>query len=149
VLIDDVDKVILKKLLADARANFSDLAKELNISVPAVVKRFKKMKKMGLIVGTSLVLDLSENKNMFVQAIRIELVDQFYENEVIEKIKKIKSVMKCIPVIGNYDIFVVAYTRSIDDIKVIRDRIRKISGIEKIGMSTNLDEDFLYVENLL
>lgn len=149
MLIDDVDKVILKKLLADARANFSDLAKELNISVPAVVKRFKKMKKMGLIVGTSLVLDLSENKNMFVQAIRIELVDQFYENEVIEKIKKIKSVMKCIPVIGNYDIFVVAYTRSIDDIKVIRDRIRKISGIEKIGMSTNLDEDFLYVENLL
>ncbi|MBN2260512.1 MAG: Lrp/AsnC family transcriptional regulator [Clostridiales bacterium] len=148
-MIDDADKVILKKLLADARANFSDLAKELNISVPAVVKRFKKMKKIGLIVGTSLVLDLSENKNMFVQAIRIELVDQSYQNEVIEKIKKIKSVLNCIPVIGNYDIFVVAYTRNIDDIKVIRDRIRKISGIEKIEMSTNLDEDFLYVENLL
>jgi Lrp/AsnC family transcriptional regulator for asnA, asnC and gidA len=148
-LIDDLDKIILKKLLADARTNFSDLAKELEISVPAVVKRFNKMKKIGLIVGTSLVLDLSENKNMFVQAIRIDLVDQSYENEVIEKIKKIKSVLNCIPVIGNYDIFVVAYTRNIDDIKVIRDRIRKISGIEKIGMSTNLDEDFLYVENLL
>ena len=144
-----MDKIILKKLLADARTNFSDLAKELDISVPAVVKRFNKMKKMGLIVGTSLVLDLSENKNMFVQAIRIELIDQSYQKEVIAKIQKIKSVMKCIPVIGNYDIFVVAYTRNIDDIKVIRDRIRKISGIEKIGMSTNLDEDFLYVENLL
>ncbi|MCW8802287.1 MAG: Lrp/AsnC family transcriptional regulator [Candidatus Bathyarchaeota archaeon] len=148
-MIDDLDKIILKKLLADARTNFSDLAKELEISVPAVVKRFNKMKKIGLIVGTSLVLDLSENKNMFVQAIRIDLVDQSYENEVIEKIKKIKSVLNCIPVIGNYDIFVVAYTRNIDDIKVIRDRIRKISGIEKIGMSTNLDEDFLFVENLL
>lgn len=148
-MIDDLDKIILKKLLADARTNFSDLAKELEISVPAVVKRFNKMKKIGLIVGTSLVLDLSENKNMFVQAIRIDLVDQSYENEVIEKIKKIKSVLNCIPVIGNYDIFVLAYTRNIDDIKVIRDRIRKISGIEKIGMSTNLDEDFLYVENLL
>lgn len=148
-MIDDLDKIILKKLLADARTNFSDLAKELEISVPAVVKRFKKMKKIGLIVGTSLVLDLSENKNMFVQAIRIELIDQSYEQEVMEKIQKIKSVMKCIPVIGNYDIFVVAYTRNIDEIKVIRDRIKKIPGIEKIGMSTNLDEDFLYVENLL
>ena len=148
-MIDDVDKVILKKLLADARTNFSDLAKELDISVPAVLKRFNKMKKIGLIVGTSLVLDLSEKRNMLVQAIRVELVDQSYEKDVIDKIKKIKSVLKCIPVIGNFDIFVVAFTRNIDDIKVIRDRIRKISGIEKIGMLTNLDENFLYVENLL
>lgn len=148
-MIDDVDRIILKRLLADVRTNFSDIAKELDISVTAVVKRFNKMKKMGVIVGTTLVLDLSENKKMFALAVRIELVHQSYENEVIEKIKKIKSVIKCIPVIGNFDIFVVAYTRNLDEIKAIRDRIRKISGIEKIGITTNLDKQFLCAENVL
>jgi len=148
-LIDEIDKIILKKLLADVRTNFSDIAKELDISVTAVMKRFKKMKTMGVIVGTTLILDLSENKKMFALAIRIDLADQSYEKEVIEKIKQLKSVVNCIPVIGNYDIFVVAYTRNIDEIKVIRDRLRKIPGVEKIEITTNLERNFLSVENLL
>jgi DNA-binding Lrp family transcriptional regulator len=148
-VLDDVDKIILKKLLADVRTNFSDMAKELGISVTAVVKRYNKLKKTGVIVGTTLVLDLSENKKMFVLAVMIELDDQSYEKEVVENIKKIKSVMKCVPVIGNYDVFVVAYTRNIDEIKVIRDRIRKISGVKKLQISTNLDQDFLHVANLI
>jgi len=148
-LIDEVDKIILKKLLKDVRTNFSDIAEELEISVTAVVKRFKKMKKMGVIMGTTLILDLSENKKLFALAIRIDLVDHSFEKEVIEKIKQVKSVMTCIPVIGNFDIFVVAYTRNIDEIKVIRDRLRKIPGVEKIGITTNLEKNFLFVENLL
>lgn len=148
-MLDGVDKIILKTLLADVRTNFSDIAKELDISVAAVAKRFNKLKKTGVIAGTVLVLDLSENKKMFVVVILIDLVDQSYEEEVIKKIKKIKTVMDCIPVIGNYDVFAVAFIRNIDEIKGLRDRIKKINGVEKIGISTNLDKDFLCVENIL
>lgn len=148
-LLDDMDKIILKKLLADVRTSFSELATELDISVAAVVKRFNKLKKKGIIAGTTLVLDLSENEKMFALAITIDLVDQSYEKEVIEKIKKIKTIMECIPVIGNYDIFAVAYTRNIGEIKGIQDRIKKIPGVEKIKISTNLDKDFLFVENIV
>ncbi|MDG6223040.1 MAG: Lrp/AsnC family transcriptional regulator [Candidatus Bathyarchaeota archaeon] len=148
-MLDDIDKIMLKKLLVDVRTSFSDIAKELDVSVVAVVKRFNKLKKMGVIAGTTLVLDLSENEKMFALAITIDLINQSYEKEVTEKIKKIKTIMECIPVIGNYDIFAVAYTRNIDEIKGIQDRIKKIPGVEKIKISTNLDKNFLFVENII
>jgi len=49
--IDEIDLKILKKLLAESRTSFTDIAKECKITVGAVRMRYKRMWKDGIING--------------------------------------------------------------------------------------------------
>lgn len=55
--VDSVDAVILKDLLGDARKSFTDIAKKLNISSTAVRNRYLNLKKMGVITGSTILLN--------------------------------------------------------------------------------------------
>ena len=49
--LDDINKEILKILKTNARASFTDIGKELNISRVAVMKRVRKLEEAGIIRG--------------------------------------------------------------------------------------------------
>jgi len=50
-LIDDVDKKILNKLIVDARASWTTLAKELGVNESTIRYRVRKLEDSGVIVG--------------------------------------------------------------------------------------------------
>jgi Lrp/AsnC family transcriptional regulator for asnA, asnC and gidA len=147
--IDEIDKIILRKLLKDARTNSSDIAKQVGLSVPSISKRIEKMEKKGIIVGTALVLNLQETKTEIALAITIKLTSKEKEEKCLKEIKKIKNVISCSTVVGNYDIIVTASVIEFEDINKIKNQINKIEGIEKIGISANIDSEFYFLENML
>jgi DNA-binding Lrp family transcriptional regulator/YHS domain-containing protein len=57
--LDDIDREILRLLLADARRPFSDIADHVGLSAPAVSDRVDRLREMGVIRGFTLDLDRS------------------------------------------------------------------------------------------
>lgn len=49
IKIDEVNANILRRLLSDSRTSFTELSKENNITIGAVISRYKNLKKTGLI----------------------------------------------------------------------------------------------------
>jgi len=65
--IDSSDRLILMRLSKNSRLTSIELAKELNITAPAVIKRIKNLEKEGYILKYSIFVNLSKlNKYQFV-----------------------------------------------------------------------------------
>jgi Lrp/AsnC family transcriptional regulator for asnA, asnC and gidA len=147
--LDQLDKAILRRLLENARSSFSNIAKEHNVSVYAITKRFNKLKRNGIISGTIILLDLTQNQQEFSLAITVDLFSQKKEKDVIEKIKEIKNVVFCTPVIGNHHLFVYASVINFEQIEKIRKNIKKIENVKRIAITSNLDKYYTFFINLL
>ena len=55
--IDKTDKIILDILQQDGRSSASNIANEIDISIPTVTDRIKKLQDSGIIKGIHAVLD--------------------------------------------------------------------------------------------
>ncbi len=148
VNLDKIDTIVLKSLIKDARTNFSDIAQKCGISTNSIVKRFNKMKKSGIINGTTLLIDLSESHSEFAIAIIINSILK-WERQIIEQIRMIPNIIECYPAIGNHNIYATAFTKNIEEIGKLKETLKKIKGIRKIGITANLDRNFFFPENLI
>ena len=55
--IDDTDVAILRALQLDARTRYTEIAKQCGVSVDTIIKRYKKLKRRGLVKRTTVLLD--------------------------------------------------------------------------------------------
>jgi Lrp/AsnC family transcriptional regulator for asnA, asnC and gidA len=57
--IDEIDITIIKRLLANSRTSFAEIAKECGLSTLTIKNRFERLKKVGIINGTALIVQSS------------------------------------------------------------------------------------------
>ena len=99
-MFDKKDIQILEILEVDGRSTASDIAKEVDLSIPAVGERIKKLTEKGLIKQFSAILDHKQiglNLTAFVFIIS-EHSDHY--NEFIEKAKETKAIAECHSITG-------------------------------------------------
>ena len=144
--IDETDVKILKALLRDARTSFVDIAKECNLSLTAITQRYKKLKKTGIITGTSLILG-SDSVNRHHLSVDIK-AEAGCETLIIEAIKKLPGVAQCYQVIGKYDIHAAIRIESLVQANRIKKLIRKEKGVLEIEITIGLDKACSFPDNL-
>ena len=54
---DETDIRIIRNLQRDARTSFADIAAECGVSVDTIIKRFQRLRKNGVVRGTTILLD--------------------------------------------------------------------------------------------
>ena len=99
-MFDKKDIQILDILQENGRSTASDIAKEVDLSIPAVGERIKKLTEKGLIKQFSAILDHKQiglNLTAFVFIIS-EHSDHY--NEFIEKAKETKAIAECHSITG-------------------------------------------------
>jgi len=99
-MIDDRDIQILELLQENGRATASEIAKIVQLSIPAIGERMKKLTEKGLIKGYSTVLDhkkagLDLTAFVFIVSEHSDHYDKF-----IEKATSSKSILECHSIIG-------------------------------------------------
>jgi len=146
IKLDDVDIIILKALIMDARTNFAHIAKECNLSTTAITQRYKKLKKNGVITGTTLRLN-QNNKNQYFTSIDIK-AESNYETSIINAIKKIPRIRVCFKTIGKYDIHASMIAESVEQIDQIKNKVNQQKGVLKIEIGMGLDRLCSHPENL-
>jgi Lrp/AsnC family transcriptional regulator for asnA, asnC and gidA len=132
--LDKIDYTILEMLIEDARTSFRKIARKLQVSPDTISKRFEKLKKEGVIVDSTVIIDPGKIGYSFIARFGID-VKPAYSSQVLEKIIKIPSVIIASKLIGKYDLISIIVVKSFQHLCELREQILDMSYVEKIETS--------------
>ena len=100
-MLDNIDIEILKILQKDGRSSASDISKSLDLSVPAISERIKKLTEKGIIERFSAILNhkkagLDLTAYVFIVSEHSDHYDKFVDNA-----NKCEAIMECHSITGS------------------------------------------------
>jgi len=146
VRIDEIDINIIRALQRDARANFADIARDCGVSTDTISKRFRKMKKAGIIRGTTILLNPKSFGYDCVASLGID-VSYPHLREVVESIRRIPEIVFCTTSMGRHDIFCIAVLKNVGRLSQVKDLIKGHPVVREVTTSIWVDEILLCPEN--
>ncbi|MEM0286404.1 MAG: Lrp/AsnC family transcriptional regulator, partial [Candidatus Methanomethyliaceae archaeon] len=99
--LDELDKLIIKKLQENARISFSKIAREAGVSEAAVFLRVKKLQKMGVIKAFRAIISPSHVGKSLSAFILVKADPKKYQN-VLNIIKNLDEITEAYDVTGPY-----------------------------------------------
>lgn len=119
--IDEVDARILTSLLTESRMSFTELAKTCDISVTAIIRRYNRLKRAGIILGESMHLNpLSVGYEIIAE---IGITTDLPEKEKAVQMLGDKNVFRLTDSLGRYDIYGLVMARNLDALEQLVERI--------------------------
>lgn len=146
VRIDEIDINIIRALQRDARANFADIARDCGVSTDTISKRFRKMKKAGIIRGTTILLNPKSFGYDCVASLGID-VSYPHLREVVESIRRMPEIVFCTTSMGRHDIFCIAVFKNVGRLSQVKDLIKGHPVVREVTTSIWVDEILLCPEN--
>ena len=146
VRIDEIDVNIIRDLQKDARTNFAGIARNCGVSTDTISKRFRKMKKAGIIRGTTILLN---PKSFGYECVASLGVDVSYPHlrEVVESIRRMPEIVFCTTCMGRHDIFCIAVLENVGRLSQVKDLIKGHPMVREVTTSIWVDEILLCPEN--
>ena len=132
---DRIDREILRLLNRNPQKPFLRIAEEIGISPYTVQKRYKEMKKERVILGSSLLLDLSKIGYQGKAFLLITFSTGYDEKIVVEALHHIPHVFLISEIVGAFDLLAMIVFRSIAEVKKVVDRIRALPSIQKVEVA--------------
>ena len=149
VELDEIDVKILSALIRDARTKLKEIAKDCDLTSNAIFKRIKRLKSIGVIVGTTLYPDAKQFGYTHIATIGINL-DNAQENEIVKLIRERTkaNLIELSSSIGKYDLCAFMLTKSLQELDNITQAIRKHPGVKRIAINIWVSEPYFLLENL-
>jgi Lrp/AsnC family transcriptional regulator for asnA, asnC and gidA len=146
VRIDEIDLNIIRALQKNARTSFASIAKDCGVSTDTISKRFRKMKKAGVIRGTTILLN---PKSFGYECVGSLGVDVSYPHlrEVVESLRKLPEIVICTTSMGKHDIFCIAVLKNVGRLSQVKDLIKGHPAVREVTTSIWVDEILLCPEN--
>ena len=145
MLVDGLDKKILKELMRNARAPFVEVARICNVSGAAIHQRVRRMITSGVITGSQYTISpkkLGYHTCAFI-GMQVNLVSSSTHNEVFEKIMRIPEIVECHHISGKYSLLAKIYTKDNEGMKdMIVENIQVIPEIIATETFISLEEGF-------
>jgi Lrp/AsnC family transcriptional regulator for asnA, asnC and gidA len=139
--IDNVDLKILALLTEDAKMPYTEVAKRVFVSGGTVHVRMRKLEELGIVKGTTLIMDYSKMGYDITAFLGIYLEKSSLYDQVIKKLYNIPEIVKIHYTTGNYNIFIKMHCRDTNHLKdVLHDKIQKVEGIERTETIISLEE---------
>jgi Lrp/AsnC family leucine-responsive transcriptional regulator len=124
---DEFDKKILRLLLQNARMTGADIGRKVNLSIPAVTERLRKLSRSGMIDKYTVKLNraaLSMNLLAFIQV----WIDHTRGGSAKEQIAGLAEVLECHHIAGDCDMLLkvlVKDTAALEDLLVNKIKTNK------------------------
>ena len=138
--LDDIDHKILDMLIENTRIPFTDIAKKLYISAGTVHVRVKKMEQIGLIRGSSLILDYDKLGYTFIAYVGLYVNNSSQIKFIIERIKQIPNVTVAHITTGKFNVFCKIRAKSTTHAKNIIFKLDEIEGVYRSESMISLEE---------
>jgi len=104
-ILDQVDLLILSKMLEEARTTYAELGKEIFVSGGTVHVRLNKLKDLGIITGSTLKVDFKLLGYEICAFIGIHLIKSAFYKDVVKALRTIPEVVNAHYTTGQYSIF--------------------------------------------
>lgn len=138
ISLDDIDRVILRALQADGRVTNAELARQVNLSPPAVHARMRRLEEQGVIHRYTAVLDRESLGFEMLCLISIRM--ERHQRADIERLRAavldMPEVLECHHLTGEFDyqLKVVVHNRKELE-RFVVDRLSTIQGLAHIRTS--------------
>lgn len=145
--LDRIDRHILRLLRHDGRMSHAAIAKEVNLSGPAVYERVRKLEQKGVIAGYSAILDpnvLDRSHVAFVLVTLSEGNEFAADDPIVARICEEPDVLEFHRIAGEDCYLIKTRTATNKDLERLLRRIRSIHGVARsrttIVLSTELEK---------
>lgn len=141
IQLDGIDKMILKRLMLEARSPINSIAKEVGISGTAVHQRLRKLEKSKLIVGSQVLLNPKVLGYKTLAFIGIYLDRAIRNQEAVRQLKKIPEVIECHYTTGNWSVLAKILCRDNEHLMhVLNTKVQNIEGISRTETYISLEQ---------
>lgn len=141
IKLDGIDKMILKRLMLEARSPINSIAKEVGISGTAVHQRLRKLEKSKLIVGSQVLLNPKALGYKTLAFIGIYLDRAIRNQEAVRQLKKIPEVIECHYTTGNWSVLAKILCRDNEHLMhVLNTKVQNIEGISRTETYISLEQ---------
>lgn len=139
--LDGIDKMILNRLMSDARTPILSIAREIGISGAAIHQRLRKLEASGLISGSKFVINPKVLGFKTLAFVGIFLDSSSKYREAIKRMQDIDEVIESHYTTGNYAIFVKILCRDNEHLmQVLNHQIQNIKGVARTETFISLDQ---------
>lgn len=128
--IDETDRAILRILQSDARESFIEIARTLGVSGGTVHARVGRMKELGLIKGSALLVDYARLGYSVEAFIGLKLVRAHDCGTLMAKLETLPEVLEVHYTTGAYSLFIKVMARSMQDLHHIL--FERLQGFDEI-----------------
>jgi DNA-binding Lrp family transcriptional regulator len=132
--LDTIDMTMLELLKKDARMSFREIARTLDISPDTISKRFERLKELGIIISSTVIINPSKIGYSFIARFGID-VKPTYSSQVLEEIIKIPSVIVASKLVGKYDLISLIVIKNFEHLCELRESILEMPYVEKVETS--------------
>jgi Lrp/AsnC family transcriptional regulator for asnA, asnC and gidA len=148
--IDKLDREILGILIKDAKIPYTDIAKKLIVSPGTIHVRMRRMERLGIVKGATLILDPAKIGYDMTAFIGVYLVKGSAYSEVIKEVDKIPEIVEAHYTTGEYSIFAKIVCRNTEHLRqVINEKMQTVPGVSRTETIISLGESIkkqIYIE---
>lgn len=134
--IDEIDLKILDILQENARTRRSVLAEKVNLTIPAVSERLRKLEERGLIKKYRAILDLKASGYDVTAFIFVFMESSKYYNTFTEKAAEEPQILECHSITGEGSHLLKVVTENTSALEKILSKIQAWPGVK--GTKTNV-----------
>lgn len=141
VLIDGLDKIILRALMNDARKSINEIAKAAGISGAAVHQRLKKLENSELISGSQVVINPKILGYKTMAFIGIYLDKAMRNPEAVKQLEKIPEVIECHYTTGHWSVLIKILCEDNEHLTtLLNHKIQTIEGVSRTETFISLNQ---------
>lgn len=141
LIIDGIDKQILRALMEDARTPILEIARHVGISGAAIHQRLRKLEKSGLISGSKFIVNPKILGYTTMAFVGIYLDKAMNNPDAVRQLKKIPEVLECHYTTGNWSILIKILCKDNEHLMhVLNKEIQTIEGVSRTETFISLDQ---------
>ena len=144
--IDETDVAILRALQLDARTKYTDIANQCGVSVDTIIKRFRKLRRNGLVKSTTVLLDPRRFGREVIANFSID-AEPACIDEVIGFLGEQDGVVFATHSMGSYDVFAIAMRRNMNEMNALKETIQSHTKVNDVQTNIWVDQFLLCPQN--
>ena len=127
---DEINKAILAQLIKNSRSTASEISKQVNLSVPAVAERIRKMETSGIINGYTVKLDRQQLGLQLIAFIMVTLDNSSSIANFRDKMVACPDVLECHHLAGQSDYLLKIRVENTNQLeRFLMDVLKKTAGV--------------------
>lgn len=127
--LDDIDRDLLRLLVADGRATYQELAREVRLSANTVADRVRRLRAAGVVRGYRAELDPDKMGRRLAMVSEIRLGETVVRHDFEASLREVPQVVAGSRLTGDYDYELRVLCRDAAEFELFVDRLREHHGV--------------------
>jgi Lrp/AsnC family leucine-responsive transcriptional regulator len=127
--LDDIDRILMRELVANGRATLSELAGSVRLSVSAVQSRVRRLESRGVVAGYSARIDPEAIGHLLSAFVAITPLDPSQPDDAPARLEHIDEIESCHSVAGEESYILLVRVESARVLEELLQRIRSTANV--------------------